>query len=229
MEATRAMLFTDRRDAGRQLAMAVKVRLGEPKEGLVVLGLPRGGVVVAEEVARLLHCPVDVVVVRKVAAPGIEELAIGAVGEAGEPVLNERLIEAAGIPSGYLVRTIETARQEVDRRVSVYRRRSHPDVRGKTVVLVDDGIATGYTVDAAIATLRTWRADRIVLAVPVAPATAMVHFRAMVDDFVVLCIPVEFIAVGQFYADFRQVSDAEVQHALSETNRAAPSASTSAV
>jgi putative phosphoribosyl transferase len=214
------MLFTDRRDAGRRLAAAVQGRLDDARD-TVVLGLPRGGVAVAAEVARILNSPLDVVVVRKIGAPGIEELAIGAVGETGAPVLNERLIESAGIPSAYLMRAIEAARRELDRRVAAYRCGPRPDVRNKTVVLVDDGIATGYTVDAAIATLRTWGADRILLAIPVAPAKAVAHFRAMVDDIVVLYTPADFLAVGQFYADFRQVGDAEVQAALKETNRVA--------
>jgi putative phosphoribosyl transferase len=212
------MVFTDRRDAGRQLAAAVKERLADAKD-LIVLGLPRGGVVVAEEVARLLDSPLDVVVVRKIGAPGIEELAIGAVGETGAPVLNERLIEFAGVSSYYLTHAIDAARQEVGRRVAVYRTGSCPDVRGKTAILVDDGIATGYTVEAAIASLREWRAARIVLAVPVAPARAVARFRAMVDELIVLYAPTEFVAVGQFYADFRQVSDAEVRAALSGTRR----------
>jgi len=209
------MIFVDRRDAGRRLAAAVRGRLREPR-GVIVLGLPRGGIVVAQEVARVLGSPLDIVVVRKIGAPGIEELAIGAVGETGAPVLNDALIESTGIPKPYLVRAVDAARQEVRRRVEAYRAGPRPDVHDKTVVLVDDGIATGYTVEAAVATLREWRAGRIVLAVPVAPPDAVARFRGLVDDLVVLYAPAEFFAVGQFYADFAQVSDAEVRAALGE-------------
>jgi putative phosphoribosyl transferase len=209
------MMFKDRRDAGRRLAVAVKARLGEA-ENVTVLALPRGGVVVAQEVARLLRSPLDVVVVRKIGAPGVEELAVGAVGETGPPILNDRLIESAGVSNAYLTRAIDSARQEVRRRVETYRTGSRPAVQGKTVVLVDDGIATGYTVEAGIVTLRSWQAGRIVLAVPVAPPEAVARFRGLVDDLVVLDSPAGFFAVGQFYEDFTQVSDAEVKAALSE-------------
>jgi putative phosphoribosyl transferase len=210
-------MFSDRRDAGRRLAAAVKDRLGAAG-ALIVLGLPRGGVVVAEEVARALGAPLDIVVVRKIGAPGMRELAIGAVGETGSPVLNEELIRSSGVSPQYLTRAIDAEQEEVRRRVAAYRPGPRPDVHDKTVVLVDDGIATGYTVEAAIATLREWRAARIVLAVPVAPPEAAARFRALVDDVVALETPAEFFAVGEFYADFAQVSDAEVQALLRETS-----------
>jgi len=209
------MMFIDRRDAGRRLAAAVKERLGEAKD-VIVVGLPRGGVVVAQEVARVLRSPLDVVVVRKIGAPGIEELAIGAVGETGAPVLNEALMESAGLSSRYLAHAIDEARQEVRRRVEAYRAGPRPDMHNKTVVLVDDGIATGYTVEAAIATLRRWQPARIILAVPVAPPQAVTRFRGLADDLVVLYAPPEFFAVGQFYEDFAQVGDDEVKAALGE-------------
>jgi len=209
------MMFIDRRDAGRRLAAAVKERLGEAKD-VIVVGLPRGGVVVAQEVARVLRSPLDVVVVRKIGAPGIEELAIGAVGETGAPVLNEALMESAGLSSRYLAHAIDEARQEVRRRVEAYRAGPRPDMHNKTVVLVDDGIATGYTIEAAIATLRRWQPARIILAVPVAPPQAVTRFRGLADDLVVLYAPPEFFAVGQFYEDFAQVGDDEVRAALGE-------------
>lgn len=214
-------MFMDRRDAGRRLAAAVKERLGVIA-GVVVLGLPRGGVVVAGEVARLLHSPLDIVVVRKIGAPGVEELAIGAVGEFGAPVLNEALIASAGVSGGYLARAIAAARNEVKRRVDAYRAGPPPEVRGKTVVLVDDGIATGYTVEAAIATLRSWRPARVVLAVPVAPPQAAARFRRLVDDLIVLDVSAEFFAVGQFYEEFGQVGDVEVQAILREARAVRP-------
>jgi predicted phosphoribosyltransferase len=208
-------MFVDREDAGRQLAAAVK-RCLDDEEAVLVLGLPRGGVVVAKEVARLLNKPLDFIVVRKIGAPGIEELAIGAVGEAGSPILDDTLIRGSGIPTEYLAQATETARREVARRVQVYRRGPRPDIRHKTLVLVDDGIATGFTVEAAIATLMECGAVRIVLAVPVAPRDAVERLRRLAEDVVVLYAPEEFFAVGEFYEFFPQVSDDEVQAALSE-------------
>ncbi len=209
------MVFKDRRDAGRRLAAAVKDRLGDAA-GVIVLGLPRGGVVVAQEVARLLRCPLDVAVVRKIGAPGSEELAIGAVGETGAAILNEAFIASAGIVREYVTRAVDAAREEVKRRIHTYRPGHPPDVDGKTVVLVDDGIATGYTAEAAVVTLREWHAARILLAVPVAPPQAVRRFYGLVDDLVVLDAPADFYAVGQFYEDFAQVSDADVKAALGQ-------------
>jgi len=167
--------------------------------------------------------------VRKIGAPGIEELAIGAVGESGALVLNERLIAAARISSGYLIHAVDAARREVRRRVEAYRAGPPPDVHDRTVVLVDDGIATGYTVEVAIATLRAWGARCIVLAVPVAPASAVARFRGFVEDLVVLDAPREFFAVGQVYENFGQVSDAEVKAALNESTARAAQREPSAV
>ncbi len=206
-------MFVDREDAGRQLARAIKDRLGE-QANIIILGLPRGGVVVAREVARLLNRPLDLVVVRKIGAPGFEELAIGAVGEDGMPILNQWAIERNGIAPEYLTEAIEEARREIQRRILAYRERPRLDLRGRTAVLVDDGIATGYTIDAAIETVRAWGAARIVVAVPVAPYSAVARLRERVDDVIVMHAPREFYAVGQFYEDFPQVSDDVVKAAL---------------
>jgi putative phosphoribosyl transferase len=209
------MLFRDREDAGKRLAEALRGYMGRD-EAAVIFALPRGGIVVAREVARALSKPLDLIVVRKIGAPGIEEFAIGAVAEEGAPILNRRVIDAGSIPGAHLTQAIETARQEVQRRVRAYRLRPRADVRGKTAVIVDDGIATGLTIEAAIATVREWGAHRVVIAVPVAPSETVTRLRSRVDDIVVLNIPDEFYAVGQFYADFRQVDDWEVTAALRE-------------
>jgi predicted phosphoribosyltransferase len=209
------MVFADREDAGRQLAQAIRAHVGE-KEHTLILGLPRGGVIVAKEVARVLRKPLDVVVVRKVGAPGFEELAIGAVGETGTPILNETMITSYHIPAAYVTQAVAAARREIARRVQAYRTGPRPDVSHATAVLVDDGIATGSTVEAAIATLREWGVARIVLAAPVAPREAVDRLARLVDDIVVLHAPAEFFAVGEFYAHFAQVSDAEVAAALRE-------------
>jgi predicted phosphoribosyltransferase len=209
------MMFVDREDAGRQLAVAVKDRLFEADD-VIVLGLPRGGVIVAREVARLLGKPLDAIVTRKIGAPGLAELAIGAVGESGMPILDYAAIASYRIPGEYLTRATVTAGQEIKRRIEAYRAGVRPDVRQKTVVLVDDGIATGYTIEAAIATLREWGAQRIFVAVPVATRRAVTRLQHLVDDVVALHAPDEFFAVGEFYRDFPEVSDERVMAALRE-------------
>jgi putative phosphoribosyl transferase len=207
-------MFTDREDAGKQLARVVRDRLGD-RAGIVVLGLPRGGVVVAREVARALNRPLEVVIVRKIGLPGFEELAIGAVGEDGVPIVNWPAAEQYGIATEYLTEAIEEARREIQRRVLAYRGRPRLDLRGMTAVLVDDGIATGYTIEAAIETVRAWGAAQVIVAVPVAPSEVVARLRRQrVDDLIVLHAPREFSAVGQFYLDFPQVSDDAVTAAL---------------
>lgn len=205
------MIFMDRRDAGRQLADALTSR---SLEDATILGLARGGVVVAREVARALNLPLDVVVVRKIGAPGNEEFAIGAVGEDGAATLDAATIAALAMPGSYVRDAIERAREVIRRRAALYRRDGPPDLRGRTAVLVDDGIATGHTMEAAIETVRRWGAARVVIAVPVAARDTAQRLRDAVSDVVVLSEPVHFMAVGQFYESFSQVSDNDVQNAL---------------
>ncbi|HLJ58171.1 MAG TPA: phosphoribosyltransferase family protein [bacterium] len=205
------MIFMDRRDAGRQLADALMRRT---LEHATILGLARGGVVVAREVARALHSPFDVVVVRKIGAPGNEEFAIGAVGEDGAATLDADTIAALTIPTTYVDDAIGRAREVIRRRAALYRRDGPPELRGRTAVLVDDGIATGHTMEAAIETVRRWGAVRVVVAVPVAAQDTARRLRGLVDELVVLSEPAHFMAVGQFYRLFPQVSDDDVQDAL---------------
>jgi putative phosphoribosyl transferase len=176
----------------------------------VVLGLPRGGVVPAAEIADALSLPLDVIVSRKIGAPGNPELAIGAVAEGGEPYLDARLAALTGASEAYVAE--ETARQrlEIDRRRALFREgRPLALLPRTTVILVDDGIATGATVIAAVRALRQQRVDRLVLAVPVAPPDTVARLRDLVDEVVVLSTPEDFGAVGSFYEDFRQVTDDE--------------------
>ncbi|HYM92479.1 MAG TPA: phosphoribosyltransferase family protein [bacterium] len=206
-------VFADRAEAGTRLGAVIGDRLG-PEEDAVILGLPRGGVVVAREVARLTRRPLDFVVVRKIGAPENEEVAIGAVGEDGEPVLDKATIERYGISPMYVSMATARVRAEVQRRVEAYRQGPRPSLQGKTAVLVDDGIATGYTVEAAVETVRRWGAARVVVAVPVAPPEAVARLRPYADDVIALHMPRFFMAVGQFYADFQQVTDDEVKAIL---------------
>lgn len=213
--------FADRQDAGRVLGRAlVELRdAAEPDErsGWLVLGLPRGGVVVAAEVARLLHAPLDVVVVRKLGVPGQEELAFGAVSADGERVLNADVVRAARLTD----RVIEevTAREVAlaRRRVSRYRGSSSATSwRGRRVVVVDDGVATGATLHAALQVVVQAAPSRLVVAVPVGPPALRERLPVEVDDVVVLEQPRDFVAVGQVYEHFDEVSDDEVARCLWE-------------
>lgn len=208
-EALMGVRFRDRSDAGRQLAQ----RLGRyaHRPDVLVLALPRGGVPVAFEVARALQAPLDVFLVRKLGLPGHEELAMGAIASGGVRVLNDEVVDGLAISDWML--DVVTARelQELARRETLYRGGRAPTVvRGRTIILVDDGIATGSTVRAAIKTLRQRRAERIVVAAPTIAAGTAETLRGEVDELVAVVMPENFFGVGQWYADFSQTSDAEV-------------------
>jgi putative phosphoribosyl transferase len=206
--------FRNRQDAGRQLGAALRERTIEDP---LVLALPRGGVPVAAEVAAALRAPLELLIARKIGAPGHAEFGLGAVVEGPEPqvVLNPEAIDAVRPPHGYV--EAETRREiaEIARRRAAYAGgRPPPDVAGRTVILVDDGIATGGTVRAALSALRAGGAKRIVLAVPVAPADIIEDLRGDTDDIAVLLTPDPFLAVSQHYRDFTQVSDDAVKALL---------------
>ena len=212
--------FKDRADAGRQLAAAV-VHLGlvDP----LVLALPRGGVPVAAEVAHALHAPLDLLIVRKIGAPGQPELAVAAMAEGDPPtvVIDERTSQVTEGDHAYIKREVRTQRAEIERRRQAYRRGwARLDVAGKTVVVVDDGIATGTTVRAALKALRRMRPSRVVLAVPVASSDTIYELSKLVDDVVCLSQPGFFGSVGTHYADFEQVGDDEVIALLEESRMA---------
>ncbi|MGI9050400.1 MAG: phosphoribosyltransferase [Rubrobacteraceae bacterium] len=205
-------LFEDRSDAGRKLAGKLE-RYRE--ENPVILALPRGGAPVGYEVSRVLGAPLDICISRKLGAPGQPELGIGAVAQEGARVLNDRLISQLGIPEGYVERITAIESREVERRQRRLRgKRSPMDVRGKTVILVDDGLATGVTARAAIRSIREQGPRRLVLAVPVCAAQTVEEIYPEVDDLVSLAIPIELIAVGIWYENFDQVSDETVVEIL---------------
>jgi putative phosphoribosyl transferase len=206
------MTFLDRSDAGRRLASElVPLRSENP----VVLGLPRGGVPVAYEVAMALDAPLDVIIVRKLGVPFQPELGMGAIGEDGARVLNERVVHLAGVTGKELAAVEERERAELDRRAARFRRgRLRVPLASRTAVIVDDGIATGSTARAACQVARAQGASRVVLAVPVAPPTAISELREDADDVVCLELPWDFFAIGQFYVDFSQTSDEEVSACL---------------
>lgn len=205
-------MFADRHDAGVQLAQQL-LQYRDLQPQAVVLGLPRGGVVAAAEVATALNAELDVLVVRKIGAPHQAELAIGAVtnGEQPQVFLNRELIEALGVDDGYLNQEIARQHEEVRRRQEFYRRGRPPvPIEGRVVIVVDDGIATGATVRAGIAALRKKNPARIVLAVPVAAPDSLRMLQQDVDEIVCLYAPSNFMAVGRFYSNFEQTTDEEV-------------------
>lgn len=212
------MIFEDRIDAGRQLAE--QLRKYAKRNDIVVLGIPRGGVPVAYEVAVALGSPLDIFVSRKLGVPGEEELAFGAVATGGVRVLDHDLIQSVGISRDEVERITERVRAEVLRRERLYRG-SRPPLKldGKVAILVDDGIATGSSMLAAIQALRQLKPASIVVAVPVAPPSTCDRLRKEVDDLVCVQTPEDFFAIGNFYSDFSQTADSDVTELL---DRAAP-------
>jgi predicted phosphoribosyltransferase len=211
-----APLFRDRRDAGRLLAAKLAAYANRPD--VLVLALPRGGVPVAYEVARALKAALDVFIVRKLGLPGHEEFAMGAVASGGVRVLNDRIVDEFGIPEYLIDRVAAREQQELARRERLYRGdRPVPDVRGRTVILVDDGLATGATMHAAIRALQQQQPARIVVAVPVAAPETCEQLKAEVDEVICAVTPQPFRAVGLWYRDFSQTTDEEVRNLLAQS------------
>jgi putative phosphoribosyl transferase len=208
------MIFADRVEAGQQLARALERFRGRD---VVVLGLPRGGVPVARQIADALGAPLDVIVVRKLGAPSHHELAMGAIGEGGVRVVSEDIVRSVGATPEQLAAVEARERFELERRAERFRsHRPRLDLTGKTVIVVDDGIATGATARAACQVARAMGAATIVLATPVAPPGLEYRITDVADEFVCLDQPRRFAAVGQFYDNFDQTTDAEVVDALSQ-------------
>ena len=212
--------FLDRRDAGRQLAARLAGYADDP--GVLVLGLPRGGVPVAFEVARVLQAPLDVFVVRKLGAPGHRELAMGAIASGGLRVLNRDVIEALGITPAEVESVAARELLEVERQQKAFRGDTPlPDLLGRTIMVVDDGLATGSTMRAAVGALRQSNPASIIVAAPVAAAETVRRLRQEADGVICLSAPSDFHAVSMWYEDFSQTSDEEVRNLLESAAQAA--------
>lgn len=211
------MRFANREEAGRLLAQ--ELANYKDRHNVVVLGLARGGLPVALEVAKALHVPLDVMILRKLGVPGHEELAFGAIASGGIHIIDQEVVDAVGLSPVEMHQALTHARQELDRRERLYRADRPPlKLKGKTVILVDDGIATGSSMRAAIAALRKADAARIVVAVPVAPENTCHRLRREADEVICTYTPENFFAVGAFYNDFSQVTDDEVAEILRQSS-----------
>jgi putative phosphoribosyl transferase len=210
------MMFTDRRDSGLQLAKRLNHYKGSGQ--VLVLALPRGGAVTGFEIAHAIGAPFDVFIVRKIGFPGQPELAVGAISETGALVSNPGVISYGGVSKEYIDREISRQKDEIARRIGLYRGDRHlENPKGKKIILVDDGVATGATMKAAITALKEADVEKLIVAVPVAPPDTAAEIASTVDEFVCLSMPADFMAVGQYYYDFTQVTDEEVADILKES------------
>ena len=213
-------LFRDRTEAGYLLANELKRY--QNRENVLVLALPRGGVPVGFEVAQALHAPLDVFVVRKLGVPGHEELAMGAIASGGVRVLNEEVVNELQISGATIEAVAAKEREELKRRELLYRGHNvPPDIHRKTIILVDDGIATGSTMRAAIGAIKQQKPARLVVAAPTGAASSCAEIETQVDELVCLMTPRDFYAVGQWYENFSQTSDEEVARLLEESRHVA--------
>jgi predicted phosphoribosyltransferase len=207
-------MFKDRVDAGKQLAERLKELLPDVKE-VLVLGVPRGGVIVAAEVAREISAPLDVIIARKIGSPANAEYAIGAVGLDGGVIVDRAVVSRYGVSEAYIDAQARREKLEIERRLREYRGDSRPyQLEGKTVVVIDDGVATGLTMRAALRSIRARKPGRVIVALPVAPPDTVRALEEDADLLVVLLTPERFMAVGQWYDEFDQVADADVKRSL---------------
>lgn len=217
-ENSTSALFADRQTAGRELGEHLRNEIGG--NDLLVLALPRGGVAVGYEVAQALDCPLDVLVVRKLGVPGQEELAMGAMAAGGARVINESLVQKIGLAEQEVEEIARSEENELDKRVRRWRGdRPVPSIRGKQVIVVDDGVATGASMSVALQVVRSQEPAELIAALPVAPADAYRNLEPNVDELICLRTPDPFISVGSHYRDFSEVTDAQVTEFLEKATR----------
>jgi putative phosphoribosyl transferase len=210
-------MFQDRRDAGRKLGELLKPKFSG--KDLIILGLPRGGVVVAEEVAKVLHASLDILCPRKIGAPQNPELAVGAVGPSSTLFLFQELIQRLHVSQEYLLRKQAEEIEEAKRRMITFRPNKPPlSLKGKIALIIDDGLATGATMRVAILEAKHLSATKVVIAIPVAPRDTFEEMKSLADESYCLEIPFDFWAVGQFYSNFDQVSDLEVLNIMKKSS-----------
>lgn len=208
------MIFQNREEAGQKLASKLE---NYRAQDVIVLGAARGGVVVAAEIAKILHLPLDVLIIRKIGAPGQPELALGAVASAGSPVYNEDLLAAFALSKESLKEEVKRQRQIIEKRMRIYYANRKPlGVTGKTLLIVDDGMATGATMKVAVQILKNTQASTLVVAVPVASEEALQEIKSQVPEVVCLYSPHHFEAVGAFYRSFEEVTDEDVLKILEQ-------------
>lgn len=210
-------MYNNREDAGQQLAKQLVDYKGQANT--IVIGLPRGGVVVANEIAKILNLPLDIIVPRKIGSPGNEEFAIGAIAEDGKPMLDQEILNTYNIDQSFIDKTVTAEQKEAQRRLHIYRDNKPPlNLESMTAILVDDGIATGHTMLAAIASAKTKGARNIVVAIPVAAPDSLSTIKPLVNKIVCLQPTLPFGAVGASYINFYQTSDEEVMQLLQKAN-----------
>lgn len=211
------MIFLDREDAGKKLSEELKKF---KNENPIVLAVPRGGVIIAYETIRQLGYKWDLIIPRKLGAPHNKEIAIGAVSADGTYFVNDYYVSRLGITKDYIEQEVSMEVKEIKRRLEEYRgSETLSNLKDKTVIIIDDGIATGYTILAAVKSIKKQEAKKIVLAVPVAPRETFEEFQEIVDEFICLYIPDDFYAVGAYYSDFKQVEDDEIFRIIIELRR----------
>jgi predicted phosphoribosyltransferase len=216
-EEQKMAYFSDRVDAGKRLASALA---DFASKNAIVLAIPRGGVVVGYEISKALNLPLDVIIPHKIGAPDNPELAIGAMTEDGTIILDEALVAYIGVPKSYIKEESERQKREIERRLKMYRQdEPYPNLKGRDVIVVDDGIATGSTMKAALASVKNRGAKTVTVAVPVGPPSTIKELKRQADRVVFLYTPEYFQAIGQFYTDFNQTIDEEVIQLLKKANR----------